>query len=141
MDIALIKPSERTIEIHHPVDETKLLGIRVSLVSMTDPRMKKLRRRIQDEKLKLEARGKNFRAADVEENQNELIFNAMTGWQWYNTTGQKGDKDFDEAADAKFKGKKPEFNRANVLEVLNEPGMEWFADQISEAIADEKAFF
>lgn len=124
VDISTIKPNERTIEMHHPADETQLIGIRVSLMAIADPRMKKIRRNIQDAKLRLEARGKNFKAEDVEENQNNLIFNALTGWEWY---------------DADFHGKKPEFNKQSVFAVLTE--LEWFADQIAEEISDEKAFF
>jgi len=138
MDIASIKPSERMVEIVHPKTE-KPIGIRVSVMSMTDERMKKIRRAIQNEKLRLDARGKNFKAEDVEANQNDLLFSAMTGWQWYNPTGEKNDKDFDADADATFHGKKPEFTKQNVIAVLTE--LEWIADQISAAISDEKAFF
>lgn len=141
VDISAIKPSERVLELHHPADETQLLGIRVSLVSINDPRMKKLKRRIQDEKARLERAGKILKAEDIEENADELLFNAMTGWQWYNPTGEKGDADYDENAMPEFKGKQPEFNRANVLAILREPGAEWFAEQISAAISDEKSFF
>ena len=126
MDIAGIQPQERTIEIHHPADETQMLGIRVSLMAISDPRMKKIKRKIQDEKLRLEARGKNFKSEDLEDNQNSLIFSAMTGWDWY-------------GEDVKFEGQKPEFNRVNVGKVLS--SLEWFADQLTDAIDDEKAFF
>jgi hypothetical protein len=126
MDIANIQPSERVIEIHHPADENELMGIRVTLISITDPRMKKIKRKIQDAKLKLDAKGKSFKSEEIEENANEMLFSAMTGWDWY-------------GKDATFKGKKPEFNRASVFDVLTT--VEWFADQLTEAITDEKSFF
>jgi len=126
MDIAEIQPSERMIEIHHPADETALMGIRVTLISITDPRMKTIKRKIQDAKLKLDAKGKNFKSEDIEENANAMLFQAMTGWDWY-------------GKDATFKGKKPAFDRASVFDVLTT--VEWFADQLTEAITDEKAFF
>lgn len=138
-DISAIKTQERMIEMHHPADETKLLGIRVSLVAMSAPDMKKIKRAINDEKLRLDARGKYFKADDIENNQNKLIFGAMRGWEWYNPTGVEGDKDFDANADATFHGKKPDFNQKNVYDVMEE--LEWFADQLAEAISDEKAFF
>lgn len=138
-DISNIKPNERVIEMVHPADETQLLGIRVSIMTMSDERMKKIRRQIQDEKLRLDARGKNFKAEDVEENQTKLIFGAMTDWEWYNPTGIPGDKDYDPDAQATFKGQVPPFNRATVFAVLNE--LEWFAEQLSAHISDEKAFF
>lgn len=141
-DLSTIKPVERTVEIHHPADETRLLGIRVSLVSINDPKMKKIKRKIQDEKLRLEARNKHFKADDLEENVNTLLFNSLTGWEWYNPTGKQGDKGFDPSAEPEFKGKKnPEFNQATVMMMLNEPGMEWFGDQILQEISEEKSFF
>lgn len=141
MDLSSIKPQTRTIDIHFPGDETKKLGVLIELRSINDPEMKRIKRKIQDEKSKLDQRGKILKAESIEENANEIIFQAILGWQWYNPTGNVGDKGYDESADATFRGKKPEFNRASVLAVLNEPGLDWFANQISEAIGDEKAFF
>ena len=61
-DISEIKSLGRSVEIVHPADPTIKLGIRISLVSMNDERVKKIRRKIQDEKLRLESRGKSFKA-------------------------------------------------------------------------------
>ncbi len=126
MDISSIKTTERVIEIVHPSPNGEELGIRVSIMSLSDPRMKKIKRKIQDEKLRLEARNKNFKSEDLEENINNIVFGAMTGWEWY-------------GKDAVFHGKKPEFNRASVLQVFEE--LPWFMNQIDEALGDEKAFF
>lgn len=125
MDIAAIKPvSERLIDILHPFSGEKL-GVSVSLMSYDDPRMKRVRRSITNRRLHLDARGKHFKAEEIEENNHDLCFNAMTGWNW--------------EGDATFNGKKPEFNKPNVIAVFTE--LPWFRDQIDEAIADEKAFF
>lgn len=141
-DISEIKSLGRSVEIVHPADPTIKLGIRISLVSMNDERVKKIRRKIQDEKLRLESRGKSFKADDVESNTNELLFSAMTGWEWYNPTGKPGDKEYNEERQAAWKGNKsPEFNRANVMSILNDPSAYWIGDQISEALSEEKAFF
>lgn len=141
VDISSIKTQERTIEIMHPANSEQKLGIMISMVALSDPRMKRLKRKIHDEKLRLEAKGKHFKADDLENNANELLCNAMTGWRWYNPTGEKGDDGYNEDAQALFKGKVPEFNRMNVLAVLNEPGMDWFANQLHDAINEEKDFF
>lgn len=138
MDIGSIKPSEIVLEILHPASEQPL-GIRVFLVSMSDERVKKVRRRIQDEKLKLDARGKHFKASEVEENTNSLIFNCMSGWEWYNPTGNPGDEGYDKNAQPNFNGEIPDYNKSNVYAVFNE--LDWFSDQIAAALADEKAFF
>lgn len=124
MDISEIKTSERIIEIVHP-KTNELIGVRVTIMGLNDPRLKKIKRKITDERLRLDARNKNFKADDIEENTYAIVFGAMTGWDWY------GDVD--------FKGKKPEFNRASVIQVFEE--LPWFLTQIDEAIGDEKAFF
>lgn len=125
MDIAKLKPSERVVEIKSPKDNETPLGIRVTLVSISDPKLKGLKRRIQDARLKLEAKGKNFKAEQIDENRKELAFNAMTGWDWY------GDVD--------FRGKKPDFNQATVFAVFDEA--DWFLRQIETEISEEQSFF
>lgn len=123
MDISTLVPNERVIEIKHPVTDANI-GIKVTVVSLDDEKTKQTRRRVINKRIELEKKGKNFRADDIEENEFDLIFASMTGWEWY---------------DAEFHGEKPAFNEANVKKVLNE--LPWFKRQISEAIGDEKAFF
>lgn len=123
MDLSEIKTTERVIEILHPKTDEPV-GLRVSLLSINDPAMKAIKRRIQDEKTRLDRSGKILKAERIEENQNELIFGAMTGWEWY---------------DATLNGKKPDFNKASVIHVLSTN--EWIVDQLSKEISDEKAFF
>lgn len=125
MDISTLVPSERIIEIKHPVDE-KNLGIRVKIISLNDEKMKQIRRRFINKRLELEKRGKSFRADDIENNELDLLVACITGWEWY------GD-------DIAFEGSKPEFNENNVKKVLN--SLPWFKDQVSEAVGDDKAFF
>lgn len=125
MDISELKPTERIVEILHPVTEEKL-GVRVSLMSISDERLTKIKRKFQDERLKLDQRGKNFKADEVDENRSILAFSAMTGWEWYGDT-------------VTFKGNKPDFTKPEVLKVFSE--LSWFRDQVEEAISDEKAFF
>lgn len=124
MDISGIKSSERIFQIKHPASGEDL-GISISLMSYDDARMKKIRRRILDRRLHLDARGKHIKAEEIDENSNELCFSAMTGWDW--------------SGDANFRGKKPEFNRVAVFEVFQD--LPWFRDQIDEALGDEKSFF
>jgi hypothetical protein len=125
MDIADISPTERTIEILHPRTKEPV-GIRVVLVSLEDDKLSKLKRKIQDRKNGLEARGKHFKAEEVEENKNELLFSSMVGWEWY---------------DATYKGEKPAFTRAKVYELLNDPARVWFRDQLLIELGDTEAFF
>lgn len=130
-DISALKPSERLVEIHHPGDENKPLGIRVTLMSIEDDRLKKLKRQFQDERIRLEARGKTMKAEDIETNRNLLALAAMTGWEWYAVN--------DGEEPAKFKGEIPAFNPKNVNAVFAEAP--WFRDQIEKEIGDTSSFF
>lgn len=141
MDISTLKPTERVVKIVHP-STGKELGISVVLMSVDDPRMAKVKRRITDRKLQLEARGKTFKTAELEENSNDIVFTAMTGWSWKAEDEQKDEKGniIKEAIEQPtFRGSIPEFNRKNVFEVFNE--LEWFRAQLDEELGDSKAFF
>ena len=124
MDLSKLKPSERFIEILNPATDVEL-GVKVSILSINDDKLKKIKRKIQDDKLRLESRGKNFKSDDIEDNTNKLVFNAVTGWVW--------------EKDVTFKGAVPDFNQKTFNEVMNE--LPWFRNQLEEAISDEKAFF
>lgn len=123
MDIAKLKPAERVIEITHPATGENI-GVRVTVISLVDDRLKAVRRRFQNKKIELEKRGKTFKADDLEENAIELLLNAITSWDWY---------------EADFGGEKLAFNEKNVKMVLDT--LPWFKNQIVEAIDDEKSFF
>lgn len=137
-NIAEIKPVERTIEILHPATELPI-GIRVRLLSIEDDRMKSIRRQITDNSLKLQAKGKSFKAEELERNQHILMFTGTTGWDWYNPTGKEGDDGYDPDAMPDFNGEVPDYTQKNFIALAKE--LYWFADQVQEAIGDTKAFF
>ncbi len=140
-DIAGIKTTDRTIEIVHPGTGEKL-GIRVSLVSIDDERLMKVKRSITDRRLYLEARGKTFKAEEIEENRINLLIAATIGWEWYEQPAilDENKKIIKEAVERpSFNGEVPEFNRRNVLAVINM--LSWFGDQINEAIGETNSFF
>lgn len=124
MDLLRLQPSERIIDIIHP-GSGEPLGIKVSVVSVGDERTKKVKRRILDEKLRLESRGKSFKSEDFEENTFQILYATMTGWEW--------------SGEIVFDGAKPDFNVKNVRMVFDR--LPWFRAQIEEAVADETAFF
>ena len=124
-DIANIAPKEQTLEILHPSSDEPV-GIRVTLMSPDDPRMKSIKRKITDFNLQKQKRGKVLKAVEVEENEIALIAATLTGWEWY-------------GEDVSFKGEKPEFNTKNVAAVLRETS--WFKKQISDELDDAKGFF
>ncbi len=137
-DLSTIKQTDRTIEIVHPVTAENI-GLRITLVSLDDERMTKIRRSITDRRLHLEARGKSFKADEVEENADNVIFTATVDWEWYNPTGSEGDKGYREDAMPNFKGEQPEFNRKNFFALIDE--ISWIKTQINEALGDTRAFF
>lgn len=140
MELTSIKPMDRTIEIVSPEASAHNLGIRVTLLSIDDDRMEKIKRGITNNRLALEARGKHFKAEDIEENNRDLLFTAITGWEWYNPTGNDAKAPgYNPEAMPKYNGEVPEFNKKNVMNMLK--SVPWFHAQINEAVADTKAFF
>lgn len=124
MEICELKPVERALEIKHPSTDEDL-GIKVTLISLNDPRMSAIKRRIRIQRLEQERRGKAVNLDDVEKNELDLLTAAMTGWDW--------------SGNITFHGEKPEFNAENIKAVFKE--LPWFKDQIAEAVGDEKGFF
>lgn len=123
MDLAKIKPSERIVDILHPESGEKI-GVSVQLISLRDEKLAAVRRRIQNKNIEFQKRGKTMKAADIEENEMDLLVACITGWNW---------------GDNLYNGETPQFCEKNVRDVLNE--LSWFKQQIVEAIDDEKAFF
>jgi hypothetical protein len=137
-DLSTIKQTERTIDIVHPANGENI-GLRITLVSLDDERMTKIRRSITDRRLHLEARGKALKADEVEENADNVIFTATIDWEWYNPTGKEGDKGYRADAMPDFKGEQPEFTRRNFFALIGE--ISWIKNQINEALGDTRAFF
>lgn len=128
-DISKIKPNERKgLDVLLPNGAKS--GIAINLISMDDPRMKAVRRSINDAKLKLEQRGKGFTSEDIEANNVRLATAALTGWEW---------GDDEDGEPATYEGKVPEFNTKNVKEVLT--NVDWFLAFIGKELDETAAFF
>lgn len=125
MDIAKIKPVNRKIEILHPGDESEI-GLSVTLLSMSDPKLAKLKRNIQDERFALERKGKSFKSDDVETNMNRLAFASIVDWKWSKNAQLHDDKS-------------PELNQKNAYELFRVAP--WARDQINAEVGDDAAFF
>lgn len=138
MDISNIKPTDRTIEIRNPATHQPL-GIRCRVVSIEDDRLKAVKRKISDESLRLQSKGKAFKSDELESNGLTLLFTAVLGWEWYNPTGNEGDAGYDPEAMPSFNGEVPDFNQKNFKQIATT--LPWFADQIREEIDETKAFF
>lgn len=82
-NIAQLKPSEGILEILNPANEKDKLGIRISILSIDDERMKKIKRRISDARIAKEKKGKAFDQAERDHNTRVMLCAAMTGWEWY----------------------------------------------------------
>lgn len=123
MEISILKPVERIVDILHP-GTGEPMNIKVGIVSLNDEKTKLVRRKIQNKRIDFEKRGKSFKADDLEDNEIELLINCITSWDWSDNT---------------FHDAVPEFNEKNVKQVLKE--LPWFKSQVVDAIGDEKAFF
>lgn len=124
MDLSDIVPNEIVKEITHP-GTGENIGLRMTLMSSEDKRLKRVIRRITDQNMIKNKRGKGLKAEDIEENQIELLAHGVTGWEWY--------------GDLTFHGEKPEFTIANVKKVLSEKG--FILSQIDEEMGDTARFF
>lgn len=138
VDIANIKPTDRTVDIVDPGTGLPL-GIRVRVVSIDDDRLKRLKRQITDESLRLQSKGKSYKSEELERNSDILLFTASLGWEWFNPTGNEGDDGYDAEAAPSFEGEVPEFTQKNFLAVVR--ALPWFADQLRNEIDETKAFF
>jgi hypothetical protein len=123
-DISEITYVEKTIEIVHPSTKEPL-GIFVTVMSPDDPRLETIKSKVMDERLALEAKGKNFKAEQINKNRDMILFRAMTGWKWEGTTT--------------FEGEKPDFIQVNVLNVFNK--LPWFRKQVDESFSELEGFF
>ena len=94
-------------------------------MSPDDPRLERIKTKILDERLALEAKGKNFKADQINKNRDMILFRAMTAWDW--------------SGDTTFEGEKPELNQVNVLKVFAK--LPWFRTQIDEAFSELEGFF
>lgn len=145
MDISTVKPNESILDIVHPGKGGEQLGIRVGVRSLHDDALKKIKRRIQDESLNLQKRGKVFSSEQIDTNRNALVFAAMTFWLWEKPLLEpervEGDKTIPAVYgdEPTFHGEKPTFNQAMVFKVFDE--LPWFRDQIEERVDDTKVFF
>lgn len=139
MDIAGILPGIRVIEMHHPASEATLVGIRVTLRSIEDEKLKRLKREFQDEYLKLQQRNKVQKAEQIETNADRLLMEAIESWEWYNPTGNPGDEGYDPEQTPTLEGQeKPEMNHKNLRSFVK---IWWVRKQLNEEMDDVKAFF
>lgn len=140
MELSEIKTNEAILEIVHPVTD-ELLGINISLRPLDDDVMKKLSRKINDEKIALGKRGKTFDAKKIEENTRLILFTAMTGWDWHKPIIEPAtdEKPAVYGTQATFHGNSPPFNQETVYKVFDE--LPWFQSQVEEKLGDIKSFF
>ena len=122
-EISDIVAEIRPIEILHPKTEEPV-GIRVTLLPISDPSLQRLRRQIQDERNRQAAKGKFIKAEEQDDFSIRIATTAIQSWEWYNAT---------------FHGEQPTLNVKNVRRVCEE--LPWFLEQIDEAVGDVKAFF
>lgn len=139
MDVLSITPGERTIEMHHPRSEAELLGIRITLKSLDDDSLVRMKREFTDEYLKLNARNKVQKSEQIEANTIRLMTAAITNWVWYNPTGSEGDNGYDPEAQPHLNGEtNPPCNPKYIAQFLANPHLR---KMITEETEDTKAFF
>jgi hypothetical protein len=121
MDISTLTPSERTVEIKHPVNGEPI-GLTITLRPSSDPHVRAAARKFANERLQ---RGSKITAEKLEQQQLAVIAAAVSGWAW--------------AEGATFKGQQPDFSEANLLQVIK--ALPWVKTQLDEELGDDAAFF
>ena len=81
MDLSQVTPKSRTIEILHP-GSGEPIGLRVYISSMQSKKPLAVQKKIRDEILRLQQRGKTLKPSQIEENKQKLLFAAIEGWDW-----------------------------------------------------------
>lgn len=157
-NIAQLKPAESILEYINPATDKERIGIRVTILSIDDERMKKIKRKISDARISLEKKGKAFNQEERDNNTRIMLFSAMTGWEWYvpelepaKTIPAVMEKGTDKIITPEqhipaVMGEQPNwngdehpvFNQANVMAFLE---LEWAYDQTVEKVGDTKSFF
>lgn len=125
MELSDISFVEHEFELLHPMTD-KPLKIFLTIQSLESPDVKRIERRIRDEALRLRARGKTFKAEQIDNNTIELMVAAIIGWRWENP-------------DVTLDGEtNPTFSIKNVKSLLQKP---WVIQQIDEQLEERKNFF
>lgn len=131
MDISEIITKNREVELLHPKTDEPL-GIHIELRSMHDKRVKLVERKIRDEILKTQSKGKAMKSVDIEANEKRLIEAAMVGWRW------EADEQREIEQPSMDGEEHPEFTPKNIKRLLS---WEWARDTIDEELGNVADFF
>lgn len=127
MDLSSIKPAARKFDLTHPATDEKI-GISVTLLPDSDPKVKAVRRKRMD--ATLANRRQKFTSAQAEAFTVDLLVAAIAGWEWgKDANGEQNT----------FNGEVPEFTESNVRKVVKE--LDWFQDQVNRELGDDAAFY
>lgn len=126
MKLSEIKPVDYAHALTHPASGVEI-GLKITLVSLDDDRMKSVKRNINDRNLAKRQRNKMLTTVDQEKGQLDLILNAAIDWEWYNGL-EYTDED-----------QTPEFSRAKLADILTT--IPWAINQLDEALGTEANFF
>lgn len=121
MDISAIKPVERVLDIKHPATG-EATGLKLTVCSLQDPRAKAVQRSQLDARLNKKAKHRSI--AEIEREAVELLSSMVVGIEF---TGK-----------ASWGGKKPEFSKEIVKEML---GHDWLRTQVDEFAGATEDFF
>ena len=78
MDLSTLQPVARTIDLKHPATDENI-GIRVTLLPDSDPKVKAVRRKRMD--ANLASRRQKFTSVQLENFTTDLLVAAIAGWE------------------------------------------------------------
>ena len=124
LDISSLKPKEREIRLNHP-STGEPLPIWLTIMSADDPRLKVHQRRLIDSRRQKQARGKDFSAEQMETELVKMLAHAIVDWKF----------------EVHYNGEFPAFSVKKASEMLADPNIPWFFEQVNTEVGDTKAFF
>lgn len=114
LDISSIQAGRKTVEILHPGNDEKKIGLRIFIVSEHSDEVKKAQRKNLN--AQINSKKSKMTAAQIDQNNMNLLVAATVGWEWYGENlHYKGDYD-------------PEFSAEKVEEVYR--AMPWIRTQV-----------
>ena len=121
MDLEKVEPQSRWVKIRHPGTDQPL-GLEVNLRPMSDPEVRKAKRKAQNARL----RKNKITAEQLESFTQDLCVAAVADWKFTDP-------------ELTLWGEQPEFSENKLRKALTK--LPWLQDQIDQELDDEAAFF
>jgi hypothetical protein len=125
---SMIPQGSQPCKIVNPADGTET-GFVVYVQSINSPAVKAVTKRIENARLKKQARGQNFTADEIRQNVIEIMKVAVTGWDWGKDPN---------GVQSSAGGEQLPFNPGNLVRIAE---VDQITAQIDTFMSDDSRFF